>query len=193
MLAPVRTAAPETTPVDLDAVKKHCRVDFADDDNLLAALIAAATDHLDGYAGILGRALITQTWQQDFAGFDDVMRLPLAPCQSISAVSYYDGDNAEQTLNSSIYALRADALGPYMTLAPDQSWPGTYNREDAVSITYVAGYGAAAAVPQAIKQAILLMIAHWYENRETTLVGASVADLPMGAAWLLAPYRRVGL
>lgn len=197
MLAPVRTVAPDAGDpiVTWDQAEKHLRLDGdTSEQAMVEALVAAATQHLDGWSGILGRALVTQTWRQDFDGFRYCLRLPLAPVQSIETVTYYDGDNAQQTLGSDVYELRTDELGPYVGLKPDQSWPGVYGRIDAVSVTFVAGYGAASAVPQAIKQAILLMVGSWFEGREETVIGVSVGSLPTSVAVtsLLAPYRRIG-
>lgn len=193
MLAPVRISAPETTPVSLSEAKAHLRVDFDDDDTLITALVDAATAHVDGWTGILGRALVTQSWRQDYHSFGCRMRLPLAPPISITSISYYDGDNDQQALSADTYPLATDAVGPFVALQPDQEWPGTYDRKDAVSITYVAGYGDPDAVPASIKAAILLIVGHLYENREAVVVGVNAETLPMAVDALLAPYRRVGV
>lgn len=189
MLAPVRTAAPASTPVSLVEAKAHLRVDHSDDDTLITGLIAAATDHLDGWTGILGRAIITQTWRQDFYRFTPQMRLPLHPVASVTGVTYYDGDNVQQTLSTDIYELLTDGAGAYITRKADQAWPGTKNREAAISVTFVAGEAAASA---AIKAAILLAVGHLYENREAVSEG-SFGELPMAVSALIAPYRRVGV
>lgn len=188
MLAPVRTAAPATTPVTLAEAKAHLRVDHSDDDTLITGLIAAATDHLDGWTGILGRAVITQTWRQDYAGFGCTLRLPLHPVASVSGVTYYDADNAQQTLATSVYELLTDAGGPYISLKADQSWPGTKSRTGAVSVTFVAGEATA---PPAIKAAILITVAHLYDNRGSE--GPEAMSLPPAAGALIKPYRRVGV
>ena len=57
----------------------------------------------------------------------------------------------------------------------------------------IAGYGAAAAVPAAIKQAMLLLIGHWFANREAVNVGNIVTAMPLAVEALIAPYRRVGV
>lgn len=190
MFAPVRTSAPTSTPVSLADAKAHLRVDISDDDALITAYIAAAVDHLDGWSGILGRALVTQSWRQDFARFG-CLRLSLGPVASITEIKYFDGDNAEQTLADSVYTHHSDALGTYVALKPDQVWPSTYSRPDAVSVTYVAG-SAAADVPPALRAAILLMVGNWYANREATSE-AAMAELPIGAYALVSPYRRIGV
>lgn len=200
MLAPVRTTPPATPAVSLNEAKEHLRVIVRDgvgavlpneDDALITAFVAAATDHLDGYTGILGRALVTQTWRQDFAGFG-CLRLPLGPTASITSITYFDEDGLQQTLADTVYVLRADALGAYVDLKPDQSWPTVYIRPDAVSVTYVAGVDAA-DVPPAIKVAIMLIVGNWYENREAVNVGNIVHELPIGVYALIAPYRRISV
>lgn len=193
MLTPVRTVAPAVTPVSVAEAKANSRVDTSDDDTLIGVLIDAAVAHLDGYAGTLGRALVQQTWRQDVAAFIDPLRLPVGNVMAISSITYYDSSNALQTLSTDVYTAMSDERGSYVTLKPDQSWPSVYSRPDAVRVTWTAGYGANASdVPAAIRQAILLMVSSWYENRETTVIGTIVADLPMGSQALLAPYRRVG-
>jgi len=190
MLPPVLITPPSDTPVSLSEVKGHCRVDHNDDDAVLEALLAAAVDHLDGWTGILGRCIVSQTWRQDFPSFG-CMRLALGPVKSIASVTYYDADNAQQTLSSDIYTLLTGPLGDYVVLKPDQSWPEHYSRPDAVSVTYEAG-AEPEDVPAAIKAAILLLVAHWYENRGAAGEGG-MAELPFAVSALIAPYRRTGV
>ena len=193
MLAPVRTVAPVEPLLPLADAKAHLRVDHADEDELISGLIAAAEAHLDGYSGILGRALITQTWAVEFPTFASRLDLPLGPLQS-ATIQYYDSTNVLQTLSTSVYAVLTDGLGPYVSLKYNQQWPQTYTRDDAVKVTWVAGYGSApASVPAAIRSAMLLLVSHWYDNRSPVSVGESVAELPFTVAALLAPYRRVGV
>jgi uncharacterized phiE125 gp8 family phage protein len=191
MLSPVRTSAPATNPVTLTEAKSQCRVDHTDDDTLIGLLISAATAYLDGYAGVLGRALVTQTWRQDLESFSDPLRLALGPVASITSVTYYDADNAVQTLAGTVYGLFSDEFGAYLALKPDQTFPSVYSRQDAISVTYVAGV-ADSAVPAPIKHAILLMVGHWYANREAVAPG-QMYDVPMAVDALIRPYRRVGV
>jgi uncharacterized phiE125 gp8 family phage protein len=196
MLRPVRTVPPAETPVSLDEAKLHCRVDHNAEDALITGLIAAAATHLDGWTGILGRALVNQTWRQTLPGFPSgaVIGLALAPVQSITSITYHDGANVEQTLAPAVYALLDDQLGPFVTLQVGQSWPATFAREDAVTVTYVAGYGPTRTdLPEAIRHAMLLLIGHWYEHREAVVNGASKAQLPLAVQALLGPFRRVRL
>lgn len=195
---PVRTIAPATKAITLEMARNHCRVDYPDDDVLLDGLIDAAIAYMDGYGGILGGALINQTWRQDYPSFNGMplrrLRLPFFNAVSpITSVQYYDGNDAQQTVLTSVYDLNGDYLGPYVELKHGQSWPAIGNRTIPVSVTFVAGYGTTpASIPANIRLAMLMLIAHWYENRETVNVGNLTTELEFTVAALIAPHRRVG-
>ncbi|KAB2787784.1 hypothetical protein F9K97_07545 [Brucella anthropi] len=186
MLAPVRTVAPATTPISLAEAKAHLRVEHDDQDALITAQIEAATSLLDGHVGILGRALVTQTWQQDLAGFAARMPLPLSPVSAVVSVSFFDTSNVQQMLDAGLYALQTDARGTCVILQPGQSWPATYPRPDAVSITFTAGYGSASDVPAPIRQAILLIVQRLFDGADTSIDAA--VDRTVHA--LITPYRK---
>lgn len=193
MLYTIRTVAPVDLLLTLGEAKAHCRVDHSEDDILLTSLISAVTAHLDGHTGVLGRALVTQTWRSDYAGFED-LRLPLWPVASVTSVTYIDTADASQTIASGNYELGRDAMGAFIAAAPGFSWPQTAMRVSPVSVTAV--YGTAAVdVPSDIKAAALLMVGDLYRNRETVAVGGVANAIPMSATVdaLLAPYRRVGI
>lgn len=179
MLSPVRTAAPATTPITLAEAKVHLRVDYSDDDARITSLIQAATDHLDGWSGILGRALVTQTWRADYSCFpySRRLRLPLVPVQSLT-VAYYDASNVNQslTITNLHYISGADVV-----FESGLIWPSVYSRADAVRVTFVAGYGAASAVPEPLKSAIKLHVQMAYDG----------PDAAKQAAFdrLIAPFR----
>jgi uncharacterized phiE125 gp8 family phage protein len=194
MLAPVRTTAPATTPVSLTEAKLHLRVDHNDDDTLITSLIQAATDHLDGWAGILGRCLVTQSWRQDFCDWPAcrILRLPF-PDVTEATVKYFDDGNTENPVADAMVAVLSDTRGSFVRFSDAFTYPGLYDdRADAVQVTITAGYGDAAAVPTAIRAAILLLVGHWYANREAASAEA-IEALPMVVDALLAPYRRVGV
>ena len=195
MLVPQLTSAPAALVLTLAEIKAHVRVDTSDEDTFLTNLGAAANEHLDGWDGLLGKALITQTWRADFDKFPGVRRigLPIGPVQTV-VVKYSDSDNAEQTWASSKYAVHEDNSEPFLWLDQGQdSWPATYDRRDAVRIETVVGYGAASTnIPEPIRQAMLLMVGDAYRNRETVAVGiASKLPVSMATEALLVNYRRL--
>ena len=91
MITPRRTLGPTEKPVSLAEAKAHLRYDDDDQDVLIAACIAAATDRLDGWAGILGRCLVAQTWAVDLGCWpaDRWLRLPFPDCGK-PVVTYRD-------------------------------------------------------------------------------------------------------
>lgn len=194
-MTPVRTGTPAAI-MDLATAKAHLRVEHQDEDTLIAGILAAATERLDGWSGILGRCLMPQTWTSFVPYFDDFrLRLPLVPVQSVTSVKYYDVNGVQQTFGASNYRLLADGRSAYIQLAFPAVWPTSLAllRDDAVSITFLAGYADAASVPAALKQAILLMVGDFYENRLTVEVGVRVTaiEIPMSVTVeaLIAPYR----
>lgn len=193
MLAPVRTAAPGTI-VSVADLKANMNVTTSDDDDLIGAMGAAVESYLDGWSGILGKCLLTQTWRQDFARFpgSDRLRLPLGPVASVTSVTYYDANGDNQTLSTSVYVGPFhNAEGPYLILKYGQVWPNTYTREDAVSVTFIAG---SAAVKQSTIAAIRLMVGDLYQNRESVVTGtiSSAISMTTTVDALLANERRVG-
>ena len=158
--------APSTYPVTLAEAKLHCRVDLADDDTLITALITAATEMAEQKTG---RAIMAQTLELTLDAFPEAFELTRVPVQSITSVKYYDTTGAQQTLSNTLYALdAADDFG-FAHISPvyGGTWPTTRDQINAVAVRYVAGYADAAGVPQSIKNWILLMVSTMYANRET--------------------------
>lgn len=171
-LAPRLVTKPGTTPVDLAAAKRHLRVEHDEDDGLIEALIEAATSQLDAL-GYLGRCIMPQVWSQPFPGWGcGVLRLPFPDASAVS-VEYLDAAGAEQTLDPSAYEVVETLAATEVRRRVSIIWPWHAISETPVSVTATFGYADAAAVPGAIKAAILLMVGDLYRFRETAVVGAA--------------------
>lgn len=190
--------SPAVEPLTPLQVKDQLRVETGTDDVFIDGLIAAARQHLDGRDGGLNRALITQTWElrlDEFPIHDPLgaIRLPYPPLQSVTSVKYLDLAGVEQTVPAADYVVDTQSRVGRVVLAPDTSWPETRDTIHAVRIQYVAGYGDAGTdVPAPIRQAMLLLIGHWYEHREEVVPGA-MTRLPVAAEALLAPFVVMGV
>lgn len=189
---PVLITAPAALPVALADAKQHLRVDHDDENSLITTYIEAATAHLDGYSGVLGRALISQEWRQDFDGFCRVLRLPL-PNVSAVTVTYDDANGVEQTVDSGSFRIMADHLSAYVAASLDTVWPFARLDAGSVRVTFTAGYGDEPAdVPASLRSAILLMVGDLYENRATVSErGSGRIDMSTTVNALIAPYRRM--
>lgn len=182
--ATIKTPASELA-VSVDELKAQTRVNWAEDDAFLSALLSAAIDHLER---ITDRAFVERAMQQSFPEFCTTMRLAQGDLIEVVSVKYRDGDDAEQTADSALYVGFTDLSGAFVTLKNGASWPATATRLDAVTIEWKAGFGAAAAVPASIKHAIKLLAAHWYVNREAVGEGG-FDELPLGVKPLISPFR----
>jgi uncharacterized phiE125 gp8 family phage protein len=192
-LKPILDIAPTVDLITLDEAKAHIRRDDDDDNYYILSLISIVMSHLDGATGILSRALLEQTWTEKANGFPPCkeFRFLLSPLISVETVTYYDSYNVLQTYPPSNYKSYNGYEYAYLKLNRDATWPTTYNRDDAITITAKFGYGVdKTSVPQAIKHAGLMLLSHWYENREAVMVGAAVSELPAGVMRLLRPYIR---
>jgi uncharacterized phiE125 gp8 family phage protein len=163
---PVLIAAPAETPVSLAEVKEAVRVDFSDDDASLQAYLAAAVAHLDGYSGILGRCLVTQTWRQGFRGWSPRLRLPFPDVDAESVVvTYLDAGAVDQTVAPAHYQVVEGHLGAEVVFKDIFSAPILGDdREARVRVDFQAGYGAAEDVPADIRLVIKALTRHWYDG-----------------------------
>jgi uncharacterized phiE125 gp8 family phage protein len=183
--------APAVEPVSLDEARAFLRVEHNDDDEVIAALIAGSRIHVEAQTR---RALITQGWRITADSWPQDGRLTIvpAPLQALTAARVYDVDGNAQALDLQAFVpdLGASALvfAPWALPAPGRLAAG-------IELDVTIGYGDAAIdVPEALRQAIRLLTAHWYDNRGLVAAGSTqAAVLPQTVAALIAPYRVLSL
>ena len=192
-LPPWRVTAPAVTPVTLAAAKQHLAVDHDEHDDRITLAIDAATAHLDGYAGILGRALVRQTWREHVAFWPAGRCVPLAlaPVLSVASVSCRTAAGDQVTLPETAYRVLAETGDPVLLISMTADLPTLERAPDAVTITYEAGYGDPADVPAPLRAAILMMVGDQYRFTETAALGvASAVPMSVTVDRLVAPFRR---
>lgn len=186
-MIPIIATAPSEEPVTLTDIKLHLRVTASTEDTLLNSLITTARERCEE---VSFRSLVTRTVDIYLSTWPigGVIQLPMPPVQSITSVTYTDVDGATGTVSASSYYL-ATARGS-LVLKPGASWPtAELQPVEGIKVRYVAGYGAAAAVPGWAKHAMRLLVAHWYMNREAITVGTVGHETPEGAMALLMANR----
>ena len=181
--------APADEPVTLEAAKLHLRVEADDEDSMIAVYLAAARNHVETF---LKSSLLETAWRYRIdGGFPWEIRLPIGPVLTADglAITYVDDAGATQTLDPSVYKV---ALGETGIIRPaySQVWPFSRRESDAVTVAFKAGWPNAAAVPQGIVAAVLLMTGHLYQNREATAAAGAAMELPLGVRNLLMPFVR---
>ena len=194
----IRVTLPPVEPISLLEARDHLRVDEAEDDGRINRNIRSATERLDGPGGLLGRALVTQTWDYSIDAFPYEIELPLPPCQSVGSISYIDDNGDGQTLSTDDYQAYGlgDQIPARIRPAFGKSWPSTRHVPDAVTVRFTAGYGDAPDdVPEPIRQAILVHVAQMFDYRLGFVDEQRSAhmDAPLDYYDLINPYRLWGL
>ena len=186
------TSGPAEEPVTVAEAKAHLRIDGSAEDILIASLIVTSRLHVEA---ALGLALITQSWRLSLDAWpeDGVVRFQLRPIRSIASVTVKDVTGTPATVAAEDYLLDGLAVRPRL-IARDGKWPAPGLRANGIDIEFTAGIGDEAGdVPQQIRHAILLLVAHWYEHRDPLEIGSAAAAIPAPVSDLLKPYREVRL
>jgi len=176
---------PWTLPVTLQEAKNHLRVIGSDDDAYILALISAATNIAEAFQN---RTYMQRQRVYKLDEFPAMVNLPYPPVTMVNAIQYVDANGQTQTLSSAKYQVDLDSGFARVMPAYGESWPTIRSVLGAVSISYTAGYEKVDDVPAEIKQAILLIVGHLYENREN-VTEARLAKTPDGAERMLWPKR----
>lgn len=177
-----QTAAP-TSWISTAECKANMRVDGSDEDTLIASLATTACRVVQERAG---KALGSQTWAYSLEGMtsDEVVPLPVFPVSSITEIAYQDEADDAQTMLTTDFYLFGDDDSAAIQPKEGVTWPTTYDRPDAVTITFAAGM----TPPENLKQAALLLVAHWYENRSAT--SDALSEIPEGVEMLIGIDRK---
>jgi uncharacterized phiE125 gp8 family phage protein len=183
----VRTVAPAELPLTVAECKAHLRITGATEDDVVAAMLAAAVAYTDGQ-GTLGKAIVTQTWRQYAGQSPGIIALQMRPVQSVAAIGYFDTDGNAQAATLSEFDVFGPADAMTVEPKPGKSWPSAQDRPDAIWVDYVAGYGAADDVPSTIKHALKMLVAHYYEARDNATERALVT-VPHGYDALIGAER----
>ena len=191
-LSNVEATSPAVEPVTLAEAKAHLRVTHTDEDSLITSLIVAARNYVEGLAN---RPLVNRTYTlklDRFPGGYEII-LPAGKVSAVSSITYVDTSGSTQTLSASAYTLEGQRLPGSIVIDPStlSAWPATryYAGISSVTVSYTAGYGAAAAnVPQALRQAVLMAVAYWYDIAKETGSEVNLAEVPHGVESLARLY-----
>lgn len=155
------------------------------EDAYIGTLIAAAREVAEAF---MWRTIVQSTYELRLSSFSERIILPAPPAIAITSIKYIDTAGDEQTLDASAYKLIDFEEPGFVIAAPGTSWPETRGADGDITITFTAGYAAAANVPAAFKQAILLMVRTWFDHREN-VTNRTVNEMPKGSEFILRPWR----
>lgn len=206
--------------VTLEEIKQHLVVEHDDDDALISRYVQAAI----GFAESRCERSLRLRRFKAFSGcwpIDGVL-LRNGPVRRIESVSYFDTDGVLQTLATDTWQAvphNSEHVLSFYSAPPAPK----HGRKDAVSVTYVAGYGLLPEtainvqgfpytlpivlgysngptqadvndrLPDTIRQAVYMLVGHWYENRESVTVGTINSPMALAAEDLLKQERVMGV
>ena len=190
-MRPTLIGAPAIEPVSLADAKSWLRTDASDEDDLIQALIVSARMTLEANTR---RFFVTQNWRLAFDAWPTAARadggvnvvIPFAPFCSVDAIRVFGADDVAQIVAPTSYRAPASPESGRVVFSASPAAPGRV--ADGVEIDVTVGYGARAAdTPEPLRRALLMLVAHWSENRGDA---ATSGALPPAVAALAAPYRR---
>jgi uncharacterized phiE125 gp8 family phage protein len=169
---------PTEEPISLSEIKTHLKLDGSDEDTYLGLLGKSARQYLEAW---LDRAICTTEYELYLDAFEDIIEVRKG-CNAVTDLKYLVSASYTTLVNTEYVV---DTVTPIGRIVPVTSWPGADDRINAIKITFNAGFGAASAVPNEIKHALLLMVGRAYEQRED-----SVERLPK-ASEQLAKFHKL--
>jgi uncharacterized phiE125 gp8 family phage protein len=181
-----RTTAPAVEPVTLAEAKNHCRVDTNADDALIQSYITTAREWVEDY---IDRALVTQQLVMKLDAFPPEIELPRPPMiasgtATAVTITYVTGEaGGTATLSASEYRVDRDSTPGVIRTLYGGSWPSHLLDANSVTVSWWAGYGDAASVPQRVKSALLMCVHELYEKRGDGQMPAAAMRLLDSVSW----------
>lgn len=154
-------------PITLDDVKMHLRTilgDTTEEESILRPLISTAREYAEG---VTGHAWAEQTIDA-FPEAWGVIRLPRPPVKQVEEIAYRTEDGTEHVLDADRYAVDLIGAKIYIKDPPTDA----LSEGHPIRVTYKAGGDP---LPHTVRQAMLLLIGHWYNNREAVVVGSAAS------------------
>lgn len=172
---------PTTEPLTTAEAKAHLDVTGSQDDTLIDDIVAAAREWIEGETN---RALITQTWDlflDEFPSSSSAIIIPWPPLVSVTTVKYTpDVDSSPTTFSATKYIVDSVSEPARIVLEKDEVWPtDSLKSVNGVEVRFVAGYGAASAVPKRLKHLTRLLVGHWYNNPDAVVTGSITKEIEL--------------
>ncbi|HEY8356295.1 MAG TPA: hypothetical protein VIL30_02440, partial [Ramlibacter sp.] len=176
-------------PVSLAEANAFLKVDDGAEDGLITTLIGAARLHIEG---VTGRALLAQSWRVVLDQWPESgqVKLPVTPFRGVTQITAYDEDGVGHEVPLAQFLREPDRL----VLPGNVTGMPMLRERQGIEIDYVAGFGTEAGdVPVDIRQALLVLVAYWFEHRDAVIIAGSGSIVPSGFDRLVASYKRVRL
>lgn len=180
-MRPFRVEAPQGVLVPVEELRQQLRVDTDEQDSLIAAYERSAVDFLDGYTGRLGRCILRQKWALPLLGNPKAVFLPFPDCREFAVERLDDQGAWVQVAGVTVTQMEDHAL--LVDLPSDKI---------DLHLTCWAGWTAADDVPENLKQAVRLLVAHWFDpEADRNVRSIAPGGLPNSVAAMIQPLVHV--
>ena len=179
-MRPFRVEAPQGVLVPVAELRMQVRADADEQDSLIEAYERSAVDFLDGYTGRLGRCILRQKWALPLVGNPEAVFLPFPDCREFAIEHLDDQGVWSDVVGATVTQVGDTAL--LVDLPSDQT---------GLNLTCWAGWETAGDVPENLKQAVRLLVAHWFDNREAVTTGQAAHQMPMAVDAMISPLLHV--
>ena len=170
------------------------RVSNTREDDFIRDCILDAWSFIDGPNGMVRRAVLPQTWQFTTPSFRVGWLMPVQRAREIVSIRYWSeaGEDTAIAAANFFLAPHRDEIGTTLFFRRSYVFPRVYDRHDAITVTFTAGFRDVTAVPRVFRRALQLIAAHLYDNREETYADNRVTKVPrrikLGAEKLLEKW-----
>lgn len=183
------TTAPAGDVLDLADVKARLRVDGADEDADIRAMVAQAAAMIEGPDG-LGVALLAQTWTRSWDRFEPALLLPGWPVTGVTEVRYVDGAGATQVMDTADYRYDLTQEPAVVTPKINGGWPSPARVPGAVQVDYTLGVATNTEIAEPLRLLVMLLAGQFFQSREASVAGGPVSEVPLAARHIMDSYRR---
>lgn len=180
----------ETLLINLSEVKAHLRITHISEDNLITNYIKEAQNFIESY---ISRALTINTYVYTYDQLNcqdnlptDRVKVRVGKIKTLESVKTYDSDNTEtvETIGDFIF-INFDQYS-YILTKDSSDFPIGDRDYNPLSVEFTAGFDT--DLPFDLRQAILKLVANYYEYRES-FSPEKMTEIPSGLENILNKYR----
>lgn len=174
-----------------ERVRRNSRIPDTFEDDWISDAIESAHDYIEEYLGC-GIALASYRMTLDrFPPNRGSIEIPVWPVNEVLKVQYVAPDGSLQEIPQASIVQPVHKGRYALRLKNHQPFPSIQSTPNAVTIEFAAGWVEAGQLPKTLSRAALMLISHWYEVRETVLIGTASKEVEHGTIAMLEMLRPV--
>ena len=172
-----------------ERVRRNSRIPDTTEDDWIIEAIESAHEYIEEYLGCCIAMADYRMTLDRFPRKRGSIDLPVWPVKEVANVQYVDPTGAVKSIELDKIVQPSDNGRFTLRLKDHELFPSTRATPNAVTITFTAGWSEVEKVPKTLRRAALMLTSHWYENRETVLIGTISKEIEHGTVAMLEQLR----